>query len=77
MYKGAFEGHLDKAKFLEKAPINTMVEPEHLNAFKDYDHLGLSKGAAAYADGVIIGSAVIEKEISKYLKAQGKPHRIY
>ena len=34
MYNGAFEGNLSKEKFLEKAPISAMVEPEHLNAYK-------------------------------------------
>ena len=73
MYNGAFEGNLSKEKFLEKAPISAMVEPEHLNAYKEYNHLGLSKGAATYADGVIIGSGEIDKDISKFLKSQGKP----
>ena len=64
---------LSKEKFLEKAPISAMVEPEHLNAYKEYNHLGLSKGAATYADGVIIGSGEIDKDISRFLKSQGKP----
>lgn len=73
MYKGAFEETLSKDKFLEKAPISSMIEKSHLNSYKDYNHLGLSKGAASFADGVIIGSSEIEKEIGKYLKTLGKP----
>lgn len=50
-----------------------MVEPEHLNAYKEYNHLGLSKGTWQHADGVIIGSGEIDRISSKFLKSQGKP----
>ncbi len=73
MYSSAFEETLSKETFLEKAPINNMVEPEHLNPYKEYNHIGISKGAASYADGVIMGSETIDKDLAKYLKALGKP----
>lgn len=73
MYKGTHEEKLSKDKFLEKAPISTHIEKEHLSEYKDYNHLGLSKGGAKYADGVIIGSSDLEKDLAKYVKGLGKP----
>lgn len=73
MYTSAFEETLSKETFLEKAPINNMVEAKHLDAFKEYNQMGLSKGAAEYADGLIYGSETIGKDLEKYLKALGKP----
>ncbi len=73
MYKGTHEEKLSKDKFLEKAPISTHIEKEHLSEYKEYNHLGLSKGGAKYADGVIIGSSDLEKDLAKYVKALGKP----
>ena len=73
MYKSAFEENLSKESFLEKAPISINVEKEHLNNYKEYNHIGLSKGAASFSDGVIIGSSEIEKEVGKYLKGLGRP----
>jgi len=73
MYKGAFDEKLAKDKFLEKAPISTHIEADHLNEYKEYNHIGLSKGGAKYADGVIIGSEDLEKELGKYAKSLGIP----
>jgi len=73
MYKSSFTGNLSKDKFLEKAPISNMIEKTHLNSFKDYNHVGLIKGGATFADGVIVGSNELEKELGKFIKALDKP----
>ena len=73
MYDGMFKETLSKEKFLEKAPISVNIEKTDLAQYADYNHIGLSKGAASFSDGVIIGSKAIDKDISKYLKASGKP----
>ncbi len=73
MYNGMNADTLSKDKFMEKAPISVNIDKTHLNNYKDFNHIGLSKGAASFADGVIIGSKEIEKELGKYVKSLGKP----
>jgi starch synthase len=73
IYKSSFSENLSKEKFLEKAPISSLIEKSHLNSYKDYNHIGLIKGGAAYADAVIVGSQELEKEVGKYLKSLDKP----
>lgn len=72
LYQRSFDETLSK-KFLEKAPISNAVEMEHLSHFKDYNNFGLNKGAVTYADGVVIGSKEIDKDMSKFLKSLDKP----
>jgi len=73
IYKSSFSENLSKEKFLEKAPISNAIDKTHLNNYKDYNHLGLIKGGASYADAVIIGSKELEKEVGKYIKSLNKP----
>jgi starch synthase len=73
LYKSSFNEALSSAKFLEKVPITNAIDKTHLNSFKDYSYVGLSKGATKYADGVIIGSNDLDKELTKYVKSLGKP----
>lgn len=73
MYRGTDNESLEKNSFMEKAPINASIDKTHLNSYKDYTINGMSKGAASYADGVIIGSKELDKDLGKYVKSLSKP----
>lgn len=72
IYKNAFEDKLSKT-FFDKAPISEAVTSEHLNEFKDLKNASLYKGAASYADAVIMASNELDKSVVKHLKGLKKP----
>ncbi len=59
-------------EFLNKAAINNLSS-EDLEAYQDGDRILLHKGAAAFADGVIKGSAEIDNAVNKALEKSEKP----
>jgi starch synthase len=70
VYENAFKNKLSK-NFLKKAPLK-QDDP----AFKPYevsDNTGLNLGGVALADGVVVGSENIAKEVSALIAKNGKP----
>ncbi len=59
-------------EFLDKAAINNL-SPEDLQAYQEGDRILLHKGAAAFADGIIKGSADIDEAVVKALDSSDKP----
>lgn len=58
--------------FTEKASINNL-EPEDLDAFVEDDKIKLHKGAIAFADALIQGSAELSEEVLEQMASSGKP----
>jgi starch synthase len=70
VYENSFKNKLSK-NFLKKAPLK-----EDDPAFKPYtisDNTGLNLGGVALADGVIVGSEHIAKEVADLISKNGKP----
>jgi starch synthase len=60
------------SNFMEKATINNL-SAEDLTAYQAGDEIVLHQGAAAFADGVIKGSADLDEEVAKALAGIDKP----
>jgi len=58
--------------FVSKASINNL-EPEDLVAYQNGDEIGLHKGAATFADGIITGSENLEDSVTKELAQIERP----
>jgi starch synthase len=72
VYNNSYEGSFDKS-FLDKASINNL-EPADMKAFQNgRGSIKLHKGAADYADALIVGSEDLEKTVAKDVKAANKP----
>lgn len=59
-------------RFLEKANINNLSKKD-LEIFRDGDTLNLDRGAAKYADALIIGSDQVDTTVDHLSVAQTKP----
>lgn len=70
---GAFDTPLEKVDaehFMQKAAINNLTK-EDLAAFIDGDGISMHKGAAAYSDGIMIGSENFDTSVD-YLNTEDK-----
>lgn len=63
---------LGAERFFQKAAINNLSLGD-LEPFRDGDGLSMHKGAAAFADALIVGSAEIEPNVDYLSVAQDKP----
>lgn len=68
-YKSTFEEKLNSKIIADKATMGSLVTKLHLDDYKDFSHASITKGGAKYADGIILGSKDIEKDVAKYIKA--------
>lgn len=72
---GAFDTPLEREggeRFLEKAAINNLPK-KHLDPFRDGDGISMHKGAAHYADAVIIGSENMDTSVPHLSSTDEKP----
>jgi starch synthase len=70
VYENTFKNKLPKS-FLTKAPVKS--DDPSFEAFAKADNTALNLGAASLADGVIIGSESIAKEVQALIDKNGKP----
>ncbi|MBC8173018.1 MAG: glycogen/starch synthase [Chitinophagales bacterium] len=73
VYKSAFEEKLSSQLIMDKAVMGNLVTKEQLDNFKDFTNDGINKGGAKYADGVVIGSDDLDKDVSKFVKGLKVP----
>lgn len=73
VYKSAFEEKLAQDVILKKAVMGSAVTKAQISDFKDFTNAGINKGAAKYADGVVIGSDDLDKDVAKYVKGLKVP----
>lgn len=59
-------------RFFQKAAINNLTK-KHLEPYRDGDGLSMHKGAAHYADAVIIGSETLDTSVPHLSVAGDKP----
>ena len=71
VYKPSFKEKLNK-NFLDKAPANDQVSAKHLEVFNDSDNTSLDKGGVEYADGVILGSDDVSKDVMALISKKKK-----
>lgn len=72
-YKSTFEEKLSQKIILDKAVMGSTVTKDTINDFKDFTNAGVNKGAAKYADGIVIGSKDLDKDVVKFIKGLKAP----
>jgi starch synthase len=73
VYKSTFEEKLSQQVILDKAMMGNLITKEQIAEFKDYTNAGVNKGAASYADAVVIGSKDLDKDVAKFVKGLKVP----
>lgn len=68
VYKSAFDEKLSQDVILKKAVMGTAVTKDQISDFKDFTNAGVNKGGSKYADGIVIGSKDLDKDLAKYVK---------
>jgi starch synthase len=67
-----FEENFSK-DFIRQAAINTNVKSKDLEVFKTADNMGMNRGGATFADGIIFASDNVDKQLTtEFAKAKGK-----
>jgi starch synthase len=67
-----FEDNFSK-DFIKQAAINANVKSKDLEIFKTGDNMGMNRGGATFADGIIFASDNVDKKIvTEFSKAKGK-----
>ena len=60
-------------KDFAKKVLHEGIEKGDLEHYKNPTFVNISKAAVDLSDGIIIGSAKINSDVSKYIKKSGKP----
>lgn len=75
VYGDGYPGNLDK-KLINKMQMEGF-EADEVKVLETPSYTNLNKAAAQYADGVIMGSENIDKDVESYINETGKPFLTY